>query len=116
MKPGSPEAAALKETLIKAGAWSQYLEVGIGPDAEIFTKGQPMSAVGSMMDVGIHPKSTWNNPEPEVVLVVSSKGPSSAQASATTSTSGTSKAARPCSRQSQGQQRRHRHRPLHPFV
>jgi len=48
--------------------------VGIGPDAEIFTKGQPMSAVGTMMDVGVHPKSTWNNPEPEVVLVVSSKG------------------------------------------
>jgi fumarylacetoacetate (FAA) hydrolase family protein len=74
LKPGSPEAAALKETLINAGAWSQYLEVGIGPDAEIFTKGQPMSAVGTMMDVGVHPKSTWNNPEPEVVLVVSSKG------------------------------------------
>ena len=74
LKPGSPQAAALKETLIKAGAWSQYLEVGIGPDAEIFTKGQPMSAVGTMMDVGVHPKSTWNNPEPEVVLVVSSKG------------------------------------------
>ena len=74
LKPGSPEAAALKETLIKAGAWSQYLEVGIGPDAEIFTKGQPMSAVGTMMDVGVHPKSTWNNPEPEVVVVVSSKG------------------------------------------
>ena len=48
--------------------------MGIGPDAEIFTKGQPMSAVGTMMDVGVHPKSTWNNPEPEVVLVVSSKG------------------------------------------
>jgi fumarylacetoacetate (FAA) hydrolase family protein len=74
LKPGSPEAAALKETLIKAGAWSQYLEVGIGPDAEIFTKGQPMSAVGTMSDVGVHPNSTWNNPEPEVVLVVSSKG------------------------------------------
>ncbi len=74
LKPGSPEAAALKETLIKAGAWSQYLEVGIGPDAEIFTKGQPMSAVGTMMDVGVHPKSSWNNPEPEVVLIVSSKG------------------------------------------
>lgn len=74
LKPGSPEAAALKETLIKTGSWSQYLEVGIGPDAEIFTKGQPMSAVGSMMNVGVHPKSTWNNPEPEVVLVVSSKG------------------------------------------
>ncbi len=74
LKPGSPEAAALKETLLKTGSWSQYLEVGIGPDAEIFTKGQPMSAVGSMMNVGVHPKSTWNNPEPEVVLVVSSKG------------------------------------------
>ena len=74
LRPGSAEAAALKETLIKAGAWSQYLEVGIGPDAEIFTKGQPMCAVGTMMDVGVHPKSTWNNPEPEVVLVVSSKG------------------------------------------
>jgi fumarylacetoacetate (FAA) hydrolase family protein len=74
LKPGSPEAAALKQTLIEAGAWSQYLEVGIGPDAEIFTKGQPMSAVGTMMDVGVHPASTWNNPEPEVVLVVSSKG------------------------------------------
>ena len=74
LKPGSPEAAALKETLIRAGAWSQYLEVGIGPDAEIFTKGQPLSAVGTMMEVGVHPKSTWNNPEPEVVLVVSSKG------------------------------------------
>jgi fumarylacetoacetate (FAA) hydrolase family protein len=74
LKPGSPEAAALKETLIEAGAWSQYLEVGIGPDAEIFTKGQPLSAVGSMMDIGVHPKSTWNNPEPEAVLVISSKG------------------------------------------
>ncbi len=74
LKPGSKEAAALKETLIKAGAWSAYLEVGIGPDAEVFTKGQPMSAVGSMMDVGVHPASSWNNPEPEVVLVVSSRG------------------------------------------
>ncbi|HUG63167.1 MAG TPA: fumarylacetoacetate hydrolase family protein [Methylomirabilota bacterium] len=74
LKPGSDEAAALKQTLIDAGAWSQYLEVGIGPDAEIFTKGQPLSAVGTMMDVGVHPKSTWNNPEPEAVVVVSSKG------------------------------------------
>jgi fumarylacetoacetate (FAA) hydrolase family protein len=74
LKPGSREAAALKETLIAAGAWSQYLEVGIGPDAEIFTKGQPMSSVGTGADVGVHPVSTWNNPEPEVVLAVSSKG------------------------------------------
>ena len=74
LKPGSAEAAALKETLIAAGAWSQYLEVGIGPDAEIFTKGQPLSSVGAGSDVGVHPASTWNNPEPEVVLVVSSSG------------------------------------------
>lgn len=72
--PGSPEAAKLKEALIEAGAWSQYLEVGIGPDAEIFTKGQPLSAVGTGVDIGVHPASTWNNPEPEVVLVVSSAG------------------------------------------
>lgn len=72
LKPGSPEAMHLKEVLIAQGAWSQYLEVGIGPDAEIFTKAQPMSAVGTGMDAGLHPISTWNNPEPEVVLVVAS--------------------------------------------
>jgi fumarylacetoacetate (FAA) hydrolase family protein len=74
LKPGSREALALKDVLIAQGAWSQYLEVGIGEDAEIFTKAQPMSAVGHGMDAGLHPRSTWNNPEPEVVLVVSSKG------------------------------------------
>jgi fumarylacetoacetate (FAA) hydrolase family protein len=74
LKPGSPEAMRLKEMLIAQGAWSQYLEVGIGPDAEIFTKAQPMSAVGTGMDAGIHPISTWNNPEPEVVLAVASTG------------------------------------------
>ena len=74
LKPGSREALALKEVLIAQGAWSQYLEVGIGEDAEIFTKAQPMSAVGHGMDAGLHPRSTWNNPEPEVVLAVSSKG------------------------------------------
>jgi len=74
LKPGSREALALKEVLIAQGAWSQYLEVGIGEDAEIFTKAQPMSAVGHGMDAGLHPRSTWNNPEPEVVLVVSSTG------------------------------------------
>jgi fumarylacetoacetate (FAA) hydrolase family protein len=72
--PGSAEAAALKRVLIAEGAWSQYLEVGIGPDAEIFTKAQPMSAVGHGMDAGLHPISTWNNPEPEVVLLISSRG------------------------------------------
>jgi fumarylacetoacetate (FAA) hydrolase family protein len=74
LKPGSAEAMRLKEVLIAQGAWSQYLEVGIGPDAEIFTKAQPMAAVGTGMDGGINPASTWNNPEPEVVLVVSSAG------------------------------------------
>jgi fumarylacetoacetate (FAA) hydrolase family protein len=74
LKPGSPEAAHLKQVLIDQNAWSQYLEVGIGPDAEIFTKAQPMSAVGTWMDAGVNPISSWNNPEPEVVLVVASTG------------------------------------------
>lgn len=72
--PGSPEAMRLKEVLMAQGAWSQYLEVGIGPDAEIFTKASPMAAVGTGMDAGLHPISTWNNPEPEVVLAVASDG------------------------------------------
>src|SRR5262249_38606342 len=62
------------DVLIAQKMWSQYLEVGIGPDAEIFTKAQPMSAVGIGADIGIHPKSEWNNPEPEIVLVVDSRG------------------------------------------
>jgi fumarylacetoacetate (FAA) hydrolase family protein len=74
LKPGSAEAMRLKQVLIEQNAWSQYLEVGIGPDAEVFTKAPTMSSVGSGMDAGLHPKSTWNNPEPEVVLVVSSRG------------------------------------------
>jgi fumarylacetoacetate (FAA) hydrolase family protein len=74
LKPGSPQAASLKELLISKGLWSQYLEVGIGPDAELFTKAQPMSAVGYGHDAGFHPMSSWNNPEPEVVLIVSSDG------------------------------------------
>jgi fumarylacetoacetate (FAA) hydrolase family protein len=74
VRPGSPEAARLKDPLIAQKAWSQYLEVGIGPDAEIFTKSQPMSAVGTGSEIGIHPKSEWNNPEPEIVLVVASDG------------------------------------------
>src|SRR3954470_22128443 len=72
IRPGSPQAAAVKDALIAQGVWSQYLEVGIGPDAEIFTKGQPMSAVGTGAEIGIHPKSRWNNPEPEIVLAVNS--------------------------------------------
>jgi len=74
VRPGSAEAARLKDALIAQGVWSQYLEVGIGPDAEIFTKSQPMSAVGVGAEVGIHPKSEWNNPEPEIVLAVNGKG------------------------------------------
>ena len=74
LKPGSAQAMALKQVLIAQGAWSQYLEVGIGPDAEIFTKCQPLAAVGTGMDAGVHPVSTWNNPEPEVVLAVASDG------------------------------------------
>ena len=74
VRPGSPEAAQLKEVLLAQGVWSQYLEVGIGPDAEIFTKAQPMSAVGHGAWVGLHPGSAWNNPEPEVVLVANSRG------------------------------------------
>ena len=74
LKPGSPEAMKLKALLIEKGMWSPYLEVGIGPDAEIFTKSQIMSAVGTGADAGLHPISKWNNPEPEVVVVVSSQG------------------------------------------
>ncbi|WP_295984900.1 fumarylacetoacetate hydrolase family protein [uncultured Variovorax sp.] len=72
--PGSPEAMKVKEVLIAQGAWSQYLEVGIGPDAEIFTKAPVLSSVGTGADIGIHPGSVWNNPEPEVVLAVNSRG------------------------------------------
>ena len=72
--PGSAGARAVKAALMAQGVWSQYLEVGIGPDAEIFTKGQPMSAVGTGAEVGIHPKSEWNNPEPEIVLAVNQSG------------------------------------------
>src|SRR5581483_2520373 len=74
LKPGSEQAMHLKQVLIEQNAWSQYLEVGIGPDAEVFTKAPTLSSVGTGMDAGLHPKSTWNNPEPEVVLLVSSRG------------------------------------------
>ncbi|WP_138469958.1 fumarylacetoacetate hydrolase family protein [Poseidonocella sp. HB161398] len=74
IEPGSPAAMEVKRVLQAEGLWSQYLEVGIGPDAEVFSKAQPMSAVGWGADVGLHPVSTWNNPEPEIVLAVSSRG------------------------------------------
>jgi len=72
--PGSEKALKVKQLLIQRGAWSQYLEVGIGPDAEVFTKAPILSSVGAGADVGVHPKSDWNNPEPEVVLAVTSRG------------------------------------------
>ena len=72
--PGSDAAMKVKAALIEKGVWSQYLEVGIGPDAEVFTKGQPMSSVGYGAQVGLHPVSSWNNPEPEVALLVTSTG------------------------------------------
>ena len=74
VKPGSEEAERLKQMLIERGLWSQYLEVGIGPYAEVFTKAQPMSAVGTGAEVGLHPDSTWNNPEPEVVMIANAAG------------------------------------------
>ena len=72
--PGSAQAMKLKALLIEQGLWSQYLEVGIGPDAEVFTKAPVLSAVGTGAEIGIHPGSEWNNPEPEVVLAVNSHG------------------------------------------
>ena len=72
--PGSEKAMQVKEVLIAEGLWSQYLEVGIGPDAEVFTKAQPTASVGWGASVGLHPISSWNNPEPEIVLAVSSRG------------------------------------------
>ncbi|MFM0039206.1 fumarylacetoacetate hydrolase family protein [Paraburkholderia strydomiana] len=74
IKPGSDAAMKLKAELERRGAWSQYMEVGIGPDAEVFSKSQPMSSVGFGADVGLLAASTWNNPEPEIVLAVNSRG------------------------------------------
>lgn len=74
VRPGSDQAAAVKARLQAVGMWSQYLEVGIGPDAEVFTKAPPMAAVGCGAGIGVHRASAWNNPEPEVVLAVNSKG------------------------------------------
>ncbi|MCA1774036.1 MAG: fumarylacetoacetate hydrolase family protein [Loktanella sp.] len=72
--PGSEKAMQVKAVLQKEGLWSQYLEVGIGPDAEVFTKCQPLASVGWGASVGLHPMSRWNNPEPEIVLAVDSHG------------------------------------------
>ena len=74
IRPGSQEAARVKAALIAEGLWSQYLEVGIGPDAEVFSKSQTLSSVGPGAEIGLHPISRWNNPEPEAVLAVNSRG------------------------------------------
>ena len=74
IEPGSDAAMRLKAELLRRGAWSQYLEVGIGPDAEVFSKSQPMSSVGFGADIGLLPGSVWNNPEPEIVLAVNARG------------------------------------------
>lgn len=74
VEPGSPQAARVKEILVAQGLWSQYLEVGLGPDPEVFTKGPVLSAVGPGARIGIPRFSSWNNPEPELVLVVDSRG------------------------------------------
>jgi fumarylacetoacetate (FAA) hydrolase family protein len=73
VKPGTPQAEDLKSMLQAEGLWSQYLEVGIGPYAEVFTKAQPLSSVGPGAEVGILSVSAWNNPEPETVLIVDAK-------------------------------------------
>lgn len=72
--PGTQQTEKIKEYLINEGLWSQYLEVGLGPDAEIFTKSQPMSAVGTGAEIGLHPSSIWNNSEPELVLAINYRG------------------------------------------
>ncbi len=74
VKPGSDQAERLKAALVERGLWSPYLEVGIGPYAEVFTKCPPMAAVGTGVEVGIHAVSEWNNPEPEIVVVVDPAG------------------------------------------
>jgi fumarylacetoacetate (FAA) hydrolase family protein len=74
LKPGSEQAMQLKKMLQEQGLWSQYLEVGIGPDAEVFSKSPVLSSVGTGADIGIRADSSWNNPEPEVVIAVNSRG------------------------------------------
>jgi fumarylacetoacetate (FAA) hydrolase family protein len=74
VRPGSPEAAEAKRVLIAEGLWSQYLEVGIGPDPEVFTKAPVLSSVGLGAGIGIPLFSSWNNPEPELVLIATSTG------------------------------------------
>lgn len=74
VRPGSEQAREAKRLLGAQGMWSQYLEVGLGPDPEVFTKAPVLSSVGFGADVGIPGFSSWNNPEPELVLIIDSAG------------------------------------------
>jgi fumarylacetoacetate (FAA) hydrolase family protein len=74
VKPGSEAAQRLKQALIADGLWSQYLEVAIGPDAEVFTKAPVLSSVGWGDWIGVRADSAWNNPEPEIVLACDRNG------------------------------------------
>ncbi len=117
VKPGSEQAKKLKQALIADGLWSQYLEVAIGPDAEIFTKSPTLSSVGWGDWIGVRSDSAWNNPEPEIVLAVDSAGPHPRRdARQRRQPARHRRPQRPAARQGQGQQRLLRHRPLHPHV
>jgi len=74
VQPGTDAAARLKAALIADGLWSQYLEVAIGPDAEVFTKSPLLASMGWGDWIGIRPDSHWNNPEPEIVLACDRRG------------------------------------------
>ena len=74
LRPGSEQAEAVKAQLIAEGLWSQYLEVAIGPYAEIFTKAPVLASVGWGAEVGVRSDSAWNNPEPEVVVICDPAG------------------------------------------
>ena len=117
VKPGSENAQKLKQALIADGLWSQYLEVAIGPDAEIFTKSPTLSSVGWGDWIGVRSDSAWNNPEPEIVLAVDSAGRIlGATLGNDVNLRDIEGPQRAAARQGQGQQRQLRHRPVHPHV
>ncbi|SEB54649.1 Fumarylacetoacetate (FAA) hydrolase family protein [Paramicrobacterium humi] len=74
IEPGTVEADRVKHVLLKEGLWSQYLEVGLGPDPEVFTKAPVLASVGTGARIGVASFSDWNNPEPELVLIADSRG------------------------------------------
>jgi len=72
--PGSEEAARLRTALMEDGLWNDTLEVGFGPDVELFTKAQPLSAVGTGAEIAVLPTSKQTFAEPEVVLMLNADG------------------------------------------